>query len=101
MELITTHTHSTFCEHAKDSLSDMVNAAIAAGITTMAATEHYPITKAFDESLKATMLASRLDEYVTAVRQEQAAHPELDLRIASSMTMIWLASMSYWDPCIS
>ncbi len=85
MELITTHTHSTFCEHAKDSLSDMVNAAIAAGITTMAATEHYPITKAFDESLKATMLASRLDEYVTAVRQEQAAHPELDLLLGCEL----------------
>ena len=42
-ELITMHTHSTFCNHAKDPLGDMVQAAVDAGIAHMAATEHYPI----------------------------------------------------------
>ena len=30
-ELITMHTHSTFCNHAKDPLGDMVQAAVDAG----------------------------------------------------------------------
>ena len=40
-DLITLHTHSTFCGHAKDPLAAMVDAASRAGVRVMAATEHY------------------------------------------------------------
>lgn len=95
MELITTHTHSTFCEHAQDSLEDMVQAAISAGISTMAATEHYPISKAFDETLKATMLASRLDDYIAAVRTQQELHPDFDLLLGCELD--WFGSLEDRD----
>ena len=60
-ELITMHTHSTFCNHAKDSLGDMVQAAVDAGIAHMAATEHYPIPDELDPSKRSTMPSERLE----------------------------------------
>ncbi len=85
MELITTHTHSTFCEHGQDSLADMISTAVAAGISTMAATEHYPITTAFDETLKASMLPHRLNDYISAVAEQQRLHPDLDLLLGCEL----------------
>lgn len=85
MELITLHTHSTFCDHAKDSLSDMVQAAVDAGVSVMAATEHFPISDTIDSTRYASMRMERLPEYIAAVREQQALHPELELLLGCEL----------------
>ena len=43
MELVNTHAHTEFCGHGEGTVDELVQAARAAGITTLAVTEHYPL----------------------------------------------------------
>ena len=86
-ELITMHTHSTFCNHAKDPLGDMVQAAVDAGIAHMAATEHYPIPDELDPSKRSTMPAERLEAYIDAVREQQKRD---DIDVLLGCELDWL-----------
>lgn len=90
MKLITLHTHSSFCGHATDSLSDMVQAAEDAGIAVMAATEHYPLSRSFKEASHASMPAERLEEYKAAVRAEREKHPGMELLVGCELD--WLGN---------
>lgn len=87
-ELITMHTHSTFCGHAQDSLSAMVAAAEAAGVRTMAATEHYPIGEALDPTCHSSMPLDSLDAYCNAVLQERERHPGMEVLLGCELD--WL-----------
>ena len=40
MELVTTHTHTSFCGHGEGTVEELATAAEAAGVTTLAVTEH-------------------------------------------------------------
>lgn len=85
MELITTHTHTNFCGHAKDSVEDMAAAAARAGITTMAVTEHYPLTPRFDMGGYISMPADRVDEYCTEVNRVRALHPSMEMLLGTEL----------------
>lgn len=87
---ITMHTHSTFCGHAKDSLSAMVDAAWEAGVRDMAATEHYPIGDALDPSHHSSMPVEMLAPYRAAVMAERARRPEM--RILLGCELDWLGA---------
>lgn len=67
MELITTHTHTGFSGHGEGSVRELVDAARAAGLSTIAVTEHYPLSPAFDPKAYLSMPESRLEEYVADV----------------------------------
>ncbi len=86
-ELITMHTHSTFCNHAKDPLDGMVQAAVDAGIAHMAATEHYPIPDELDPSKRSTMPIERLGAYIDAVREQQKRD---DIDVLLGCELDWL-----------
>lgn len=86
-ELITMHTHSTFCNHAKDPLDDMVQAAVDVGIAHMAVTEHYPIPDELDPSKRSTMPAERLEAYIDAVREQQKRD---DIDVLLGCELDWL-----------
>lgn len=88
MELITAHTHTDFCGHAEDSVEDMVAAAAAAGIGTMAVTEHYPLTPRFDLGGYISMPADRVEEYCAAVLAQRALHPHMDILLGCELD--WL-----------
>lgn len=88
MELITMHTHSTFCGHAFNTLAEMVDAASAAGVAAMAATEHYPLSTAFKEYSFASMPLDRLDRYVDAVLEQRERHPKMELLLGCEVD--WL-----------
>ena len=90
MELITMHTHSTFCGHARDTLSDMVQAASDAGIQAFAATEHYPLPERYDTFKTSAMPLSRLEEYKQAVMHERELHPEMDVLLGCELD--WLGA---------
>ncbi|MCH4184117.1 MAG: histidinol-phosphatase [Eggerthellaceae bacterium] len=87
-ELITTHTHTNFCGHATGSIHDMVNAAQVAGITTMAITEHYPLTPHFDPHDYISMHKDRVNEYIQTIDNERRAHSSMD--ILTGCELDWL-----------
>ena len=87
-DLITLHTHSTFCGHAKDPLSAMVDAASRAGVRVMAATEHYPVNECFDPFKHASMSIERLEPYCQAVLDERDRHPEMEILLGCELD--WL-----------
>lgn len=87
-DLITLHTHSTFCGHAKDPLDAMVDAASRAGVRVMAATEHYPVNERFDPFKHASMPLERLEPYCQAVLEERDRHPEMEILLGCELD--WL-----------
>lgn len=88
MELITTHTHTCFTDHGEGTVEELVSAAVAAGITTLAITEHFPMTDAFDPKHYLAMPAARVDEYVQAIEQARADHPTIE--IITGCELDWL-----------
>ncbi len=88
MELITLHTHSDFCGHAKDSLAAMVDAAAQANVSVLGVTEHYPLPSTWEEAAYASMPANRLDEYRAAVADQRRAHPQMEILLGCELD--WL-----------
>ena len=82
--LITMHTHSAFCGHAKDPLSAMVDAAEREGVRAMAATEHYPIPDDFDPTGHSSMPARRLEAVLRRRDRERAGIPAWSFCSAAS-----------------
>ena len=66
----------------------MVQAAVDAGVSVMAVTEHYPISDSIDSTRYASMRMERLPEYIAAVRQQQELHPEITLLLGCELD--WL-----------
>lgn len=77
MELITLHTHTNFTGHGEGSVEGLVSAAEAAGISTIAVTEHFPLSKAVDPTNYVSMSESRLGEYLADIKAAAAKHPKL------------------------
>ena len=48
MELVNTHCHCVYSGHGTGSIAEYADAAAAAGLTTLAFTEHFPLSAAFD-----------------------------------------------------
>ena len=90
MELVTTHVHTTFCNHADGSVEEMAAAAERAGVSTMAFTEHYPLTHAFDPTERISMRPERVADYLAAVEEARRAHPGLE--ILSGCELDWLGA---------
>ena len=83
MELITTHTHTCFTNHGEGTVEELVSAAVAAGVSTIAVTEHYPMTATFDPDRYLSMPAERMGEYLAAVEAARVCGRR------------WTASVSY------
>lgn len=79
MELINTHCHSRFCGHGAGEIEEYACAAEAAGLTTLAFTEHYPLTPVFDPEKYIAMQAEDLPAYFEAIEQAKARHPRLEI----------------------
>ncbi|MFR5829026.1 MAG: PHP domain-containing protein [Adlercreutzia equolifaciens] len=46
MELVNTHCHCVYSGHGIGSIAEYADAAAAAGLTTLAFTEHFPLSEA-------------------------------------------------------
>ncbi|MEQ3362317.1 histidinol-phosphatase HisJ family protein [Raoultibacter massiliensis] len=90
MELVTLHTHTGYTAHGRGSVDELVDAARAASITTIAITEHYPLSKAIDPTSYVSMPHSRLEEYVADV--EAARERCDDIEILLGCELDWLGS---------
>lgn len=65
-----------------------MSAAVAAGVSTIAVTEHYPMTATFDPDRYLSMPAERMGEYLAAVEAAREAHPEIEVLVGCEMD--WL-----------
>ncbi len=88
MELITTHTHTHFTDHGEGSVDELVSAALAAGITTLAITEHFPLSKAMDPQQYLSMRAENMPHYLDAIARARREHPELEILCGTELD--WL-----------
>lgn len=65
------HTHTYRCKHAEGDVSDYVEAALGAGLTTLGISDHTPLPDGWMESVR--MSPVELDGYIRAI--EEAARP--------------------------
>jgi histidinol-phosphatase (PHP family) len=79
MELINTHCHSKYCGHGQGEIAQYAAQAAAAGLTTLAFTEHYPLSPAFDPQEYLSVLPERMPEYHAAVEEARAAYPQMEI----------------------
>ena len=70
--MIDLHIHSKRCHHAVGEPAEYVAAARAAGITTMAFTDHLPLPPEYDGDWDYAMGPHELGDYVGDVREQQA-----------------------------
>lgn len=90
MELVNTHSHTFFCGHGEGTVDEVVQAARAAGISTLAITEHYPLSPAFDPQGYLSMPRESLGRYVEDLRAARASYPDIEL--VFGVEMDWLGS---------
>lgn len=90
MELITTHTHTGFSGHGEGTVAELIAAARKASITTLAITEHYPLSQSFDPGDYLAMPADRLEEYISDVEKERARFDDIEILLGCEFD--WLGS---------
>ncbi|MDR0514905.1 MAG: histidinol-phosphatase HisJ family protein [Coriobacteriaceae bacterium] len=86
--LVNTHTHTLLSGHGTGSVGEVVKAAQAAGICTLALTEHYPLSKAYDPHARLSMPQEHLEGYLADISRSQAAYP--DMEVLSGCELDWL-----------
>ncbi len=79
MELINTHCHSKYCGHGKGEPADYAAAAVEAGLTTLAFTEHYPLSSAFDPHEYLSVVPENMPLYLEDVDQVRKTYPTLEI----------------------
>ncbi len=79
MELINTHCHSKYCGHGQGELSDYAAAAIEAGLTTLAFTEHYPLSRAFDPDEYLSVTPQNMSLYLSDIDDVRKKFPTLEI----------------------
>ena len=88
MELVTTHTHTCYTNHGQGTVDELVSAAVAAGVTTIAVTEHYPLSAAFDHDDYLSMNRARVGDYLADIEAAARAHPEIE--VVAGCELDWL-----------
>ena len=82
------HSHTVLCGHAEGTVDDLVRAARAAHIATLAVTEHYPLSPAMDPGKYLAMQPESLPVYLDALDTARAAYP--DVEIVTGCEFDWL-----------
>lgn len=85
MELVNTHCHTGFCGHAEGSVQEYVDAARAAGLSTLAFTDHFPLTSAFDPDDYLSVLRRDMPAYGESVREVQECTPDMEILFGVEM----------------
>ena len=85
MELVNTHCHCVYSGHGVGSVAEYAQAADAAGLTTLAFTEHYPLSPAFDPEEYLSMRPDLVELYLAEIEEARAAHPEIEFVVGTEM----------------
>ena len=67
MELVNTHCHCVYSGHGTGTIAEYADAAAAAGLTTLAFTEHFPLSAAFDPDEYLSMRPQMVDAYLAEI----------------------------------
>ena len=73
------HTHTNYTGHGHGTVAELVNAAVAAGISAIAVTEHYPMSEAMDPTNEVSMPWDKMPQYLIDIAAAAAAHPAMDV----------------------
>lgn len=90
MELVNTHTHTGLTGHGQGTIEEVVAAADAAGISLLALTEHFPLSKAIDPTNFVSMPQEALDPYCEKIVELREAYPHMDLLVGCELD--WLGA---------
>ena len=90
MELVTTHTHTAYTGHGHGTVAELAAAASAAGVSTLAVTEHFPMSAEMDPTNEISMAWDNLDRYRADIAKAAAAHPEM--QVVCGCEVDWLGS---------
>ncbi len=85
MELVNTHCHCVYSGHGVGSVAEYADAAAAAGLTTLAFTEHFPLSAAFDPDRYLSMTEENLPRYLAEIEAARAAHPSVEFIVGTEM----------------
>lgn len=85
------HCHSRYCGHGEGELEEYAVCAEAAGLSTLAFTEHYPLSAAFDPEGYLAVPKASMPDYLAAVEAVREAHPNLE--IIAGTELDWLGDL--------
>lgn len=88
MERVNTHTHTGLTGHGDGEIEEVVEAAANAGISTLAITEHFPLSPAVDPTNFVSMPADVLESYCERILAARAAYPEMNILLGTELD--WL-----------
>ena len=88
MELVTTHTHTNYTGHGHGTVAELAAAAEAAGVGTLAITEHFPMSAEMDPSNEISMAWDKLPQYLADIAAADAAHP--NMQVIAGCEVDWL-----------
>lgn len=84
-ELINTHCHTKYCGHGEGEVQEYVDAARAANLTTLAFTDHFPLSAAFDPTGYLSVPREDLPAYENAVKAARDTYSEIDILLGVEM----------------
>jgi len=73
------HTHTYLSNHGSGLIEEVVSAAVARGMSMIALTEHLPLPREVDVDGTFAMDPDMVEDYIEAVREVRAAHPEIEV----------------------
>jgi histidinol-phosphatase (PHP family) len=79
MELTDTHTHTWYSGHGEGTVAEVVDAAVARGLSTVALTEHLPLPPELDPTGTFAMTEDQVAPYLEEVYQARERHPEIEV----------------------
>lgn len=85
MELVNTHCHTGYCGHGEGEVEEYVAAARAAGLKTLAFTDHFPLSDAFDLDGYLSVPYSKMDAYLEAVHKAKRENPDMDILVGCEL----------------
>lgn len=88
MELVSQHNHTGLTGHGEGTIEQLITQASKLGMTNVAVTEHYPLSKEIDPPNYISMPWSLLDTYKQQILEERAKHPEMEILVGCELD--WL-----------
>jgi histidinol-phosphatase (PHP family) len=79
MEKTDTHTHTHYSHHGIGTAEEVVAAAAARGLSTIAITEHLPLPDEVNDDGTFAMFSEEIKPYLASVEAARAAHPKIEV----------------------
>ncbi len=96
MERLDLHTHTWLSRHGSGTVDEVVAAACAQGLSTVALTEHLPLPLHVDDGTFA-MEPSKMEEYFTNVQEARLKYPAIEVFFGVEIDWRWGAEAYILD----